>query len=181
MARFAVEHDFFSMEKESTHHAKLESGTALGDIQSVIPKTDPELLNPQLPVFSPISRLCCGTENGTKNVPLTIFYDGTVTVFDVSSDEAEAILRFAESSKIMDAFTPRKQLFVETLSGDLPLARRNSLLRFLEKRKERLTMVSPDGLFQSPIFGSLGYTASKSKNQQKIGVSYNTADDIDKS
>ncbi|XP_059281416.1 protein TIFY 9-like [Lycium ferocissimum] len=160
MTRSAVELDFFSMEKESTHHAKLESGIAFGDIQSVIPKTDPEVLNPQLPLFSPISRLCCSTENA----PLTIFYDATVAFFDVSSDEAEGILRFAERSKIMDAFSPRKQLFVETFSGDLPLARRNSLLRFLEQRKKRLTMVSPYGFPVPPIYGSLGHTASGNKN-----------------
>ncbi|KAJ8529139.1 hypothetical protein K7X08_035974 [Anisodus acutangulus] len=147
MARSTVELDFFSMEKVSTTHAK------------------PIMANfPPLPVFSPTLRLHCRSENGTKNAPLTIFYDGTVAVFNVSSDEADDILKFAERSKIMDAFSSRKQLFGETLSGDLPLARRNSLLRFLEKRKERLTMVSPYGFPQPSIYGSLSHTASGNKN-----------------
>ncbi|XP_060201005.1 protein TIFY 9-like [Lycium barbarum] len=103
MARSAVELDFFSMEKES-NDAKHENGISFGDIRSVILKTDPEVLKTaisredysQLPLFSPTSRLHCGLENGTENAPLTIFYDGTVAVYDVTSDEAEGILRFAE-------------------------------------------------------------------------------------
>ncbi|XP_060197020.1 protein TIFY 9-like isoform X2 [Lycium barbarum] len=171
MARSAVELDFFSMEKES-NYAKHENGISFGDIRSVILKTNTEVMKTaisredysQLALFSPASRLHCGLENGTKTAPLTIFYDGAAAVYDVTSDEAEGILRFAERSKIMDAFSPRKQLFVETFSGDLPFARRNSLHRFLEKRKERLTVVSPYGFPQPPIYGSLAHTASKSKN-----------------
>ncbi|XP_060200146.1 uncharacterized protein LOC132628379 [Lycium barbarum] len=119
MTRSAVELDFFSMEKESTHHAKLESGIAFGDIQSVIPKTDPDVLNPQLPVFSPISRLCCSTKNGTENAPMTIFYDATVAFFDVSGDEV-----FCQSNASLAlfpftfelAFSHRNQIFF-TLVG----------------------------------------------------------------
>ncbi|XP_059281418.1 protein TIFY 9-like isoform X2 [Lycium ferocissimum] len=124
MARSAVELDFFSMEKES-NDAKHENGISFGDIRSVILKTNPEVLKTaisredysQLALFSPTSRLHCGLQNGTKTAPLTIFYDGTAAVYDVTSDEAEGILRFAERSKIMDAFSPREQLFVESLSG----------------------------------------------------------------
>ncbi|XP_055815281.1 protein TIFY 9-like [Solanum dulcamara] len=158
MARSTVELDFFSMEKESsTTNSKFEY------INSVISKIDStESANavatakgmslpdyPLLPIFNPTSRLCCCLENGTKIAPLTIFYDGTAAVFHVTNDEAEDILKFAERTKIMNTFSSKKQLFVETLSGDLSFARRNSLLRFLEKRKERLTMVSPYGFFQS--------------------------------
>ncbi|KAJ8574383.1 hypothetical protein K7X08_026188 [Anisodus acutangulus] len=139
----ARELDFFSMEKQSQHS---------------MPRAD----YPPLPVFSPISRLHCGSENGTKNGPLTIFYDGMVLVFDVSSDEADDIIKFAERLKIMDAFSSRKQLFVGT--SDLPLARRKSLVRFLQKRKERLTMVSPYGFPPPSIYGSLSNTVSGNKN-----------------
>ncbi|MCD9561079.1 hypothetical protein HAX54_020037 [Datura stramonium] len=169
---------------------KLESGITFGEIDRVISKTDSDeilknaiytltkakgkrLLDPStprgdyplLPVYSPTSRLHRGSENGKKTAPLTIFYDGTVAVFDVSSDKAEDILKFAERSKIMDDFSSKKQLPVETSSGDVPLARRNSLLRFLEKRKERLTMASSPyyGFPQSPVYGNLGHTAPGNK------------------
>ncbi|KAF7123534.1 hypothetical protein RHSIM_Rhsim12G0019500 [Rhododendron simsii] len=64
----------------------------------------------------------------TETTPLTIFYNGTVAVFDVPRPRAENILKLAVSSR-----------------NDLPIARRKSLQRFLEKRKERLNLVSRYG------------------------------------
>ncbi|KAI8526771.1 hypothetical protein RHMOL_Rhmol12G0022100 [Rhododendron molle] len=65
----------------------------------------------------------------TETTPLTIFYNGTVAVFDVPRPRAENILKLAASSR----------------NGDLPIARRKSLQRFLEKRKERLNLASRYG------------------------------------
>ncbi|KAE9454842.1 hypothetical protein C3L33_13309, partial [Rhododendron williamsianum] len=64
----------------------------------------------------------CGLGSFTaETTPLTIFYNGTVAVFDVPRPRAENILKLAVSAH----------------NGDLPIARRKSLQRFLEKRKER--------------------------------------------
>ncbi|KAK1271923.1 Protein TIFY 9 [Acorus gramineus] len=92
----------------------------------------------QLPVCNPDSRRC--VENSLVETPLTIFYNGTVSVFDVSLDSADKILKMAED--MSEASDPNRD--DEQLNGeDLPIARRRSLRRFLEKRKERLTCVSP--------------------------------------
>uniref|UniRef100_A0A1D1ZAU7 Protein TIFY n=1 Tax=Anthurium amnicola TaxID=1678845 RepID=A0A1D1ZAU7_9ARAE len=85
--------------------------------------------------------------------PLTIFYNGTVTTYILPHDKAEAIIKWAESGvRPMErpahgyAFHHsrggRQQwqpqpLLLHKLAGDLPLARKRSLQRFLQKRKER--------------------------------------------
>ncbi|XP_058195282.1 protein TIFY 9-like isoform X1 [Rhododendron vialii] len=65
----------------------------------------------------------------TETTPLTIFYNGTVAVYEVPRPRAENILKLAVSSR----------------NGNLPIARRKSLQRFLEKRKERLNLASRNG------------------------------------
>ncbi|KAJ6428436.1 hypothetical protein OIU84_023796 [Salix udensis] len=100
-----------------------------------------------LPLYSPLPRP--SSEILPETAPLTIFYNGTVAVFNVPRDKAENILKLAEkgismtSAELMtDLKTDQQQLF-ENLDEDLPIARRKSLQRFLEKRKGRLTSVSP--------------------------------------
>ncbi|XWS68761.1 hypothetical protein CRYUN_Cryun04dG0119700 [Craigia yunnanensis] len=101
-------------------------------------------LFPTSPLLSPAARVT--SENGPETAPLTIFYNGTVSIFNVPRDKAECILKLAvegssrnvesTDSKVANPSSDQQQL-LETLNGDLPIARKKSLQRFLEKRKER--------------------------------------------
>ncbi|KAG2240272.1 hypothetical protein Bca52824_090915 [Brassica carinata] len=100
---------------------------------------------PSSPLHAPLSRL----ELVSGTVPMTIFYNGTVSVFQVSPNKAEDILKVAMETtpkndksmekdlSVIPPTTLGSKLFGKNLEGDLPIARRKSLQRFLEKRKER--------------------------------------------
>ncbi|PSR84740.1 Protein TIFY like [Actinidia chinensis var. chinensis] len=160
MLRSAVELDFFQMEKESAGKPQppkklFDRRRSLRDIQSVISKMNPEILKSVIatgsvengnllaskpktdePFLSPALPLLSAPAFGncvSGTTPLTIFYKGTISVFDVSRNKAENILKLAEEN------------VSKTVDSDLPLTRRKSLERFLQKRKERLTMASPYG------------------------------------
>lgn len=101
---------------------------------------------PTLPVYTPNFRP--SSENSPDLTQMTIIYNGTVSVFDVSRDKAERIFKLANegsSSKVEAdskvASSSNQQQLIETV--DLPIARKKSLQRFLEKRKERSTSLSP--------------------------------------
>ncbi|KAE8670153.1 Protein TIFY 9 [Hibiscus syriacus] len=106
-----------------------------------------------LPLLNSAPR--AASENGPETAPLTIFYNGTVSVFNLPRDKAESILKLAvegvskkvESidSEVATPSSDQQRQLLETLDEDLPIARRKSLQRFLEKRKERLTCASPYG------------------------------------
>ncbi|KAK9120201.1 hypothetical protein Scep_018294 [Stephania cephalantha] len=99
---------------------------------------------------------------GTSTAPLTIFYKGTVSVFNVPSDKAALIIKLAEEGNlekivpavhhhhhhqqqhqplILDHHHHHQHYdgfqFYSLLSEELPIARTRSLRRFLERRKER--------------------------------------------
>ncbi|KAK4780536.1 hypothetical protein SAY87_016642 [Trapa incisa] len=123
MSRTAVELDFFGMEKEklssytsSATSRPLHSQRSFRGIQSAISRINPELLKsviatsfstltipnvqnnafPPLPVHVPNLRPTIAAENSSKQTaPLTLFYNGTLTIFNVSPDEAESILKLA--------------------------------------------------------------------------------------
>ncbi|KAF9622428.1 hypothetical protein IFM89_031231 [Coptis chinensis] len=109
-------------------HTRTVRGTGI-DIQSSISKISPEILKTMIgttPISSP----------GIPTTPLTIFYNGTVSVFNMPHDKAENILKLAEDGNLK--FGEHK-----LLDKDLPFARKKSLQRFLEKRKERMASLSP--------------------------------------
>ncbi|MQL89013.1 hypothetical protein Taro_021588 [Colocasia esculenta] len=99
-------------------------------------------------------RPAAGSSSPGAPVPLTIFYNGTVATFNLSQDKAEAIIRWTErttsgvlqteerpaTAASIDGGRGRWQqpqpFSLDKLGGDLPLARKRSLQRFLEKRKE---------------------------------------------
>ncbi|CAK9328656.1 unnamed protein product [Citrullus colocynthis] len=174
MARATVELDFFGLEKEasskSQFHALLHRKRSFRGIQSAISKINPELLksvigsasislppSPKaanqnllspLPLYTPLFRATT-SESLQHTSPMTIFYNGTVAVFDVPRDKAESILKLVAEGKVEAnptgaiPATDHQQQLIASLNGDLPIARKKSLQRFLEKRKERLTTASP--------------------------------------
>ncbi|ANM69302.1 jasmonate-zim-domain protein 10 [Arabidopsis thaliana] len=104
----------------------------------------------EIQIFKTFIFLRSSTELVSGTVPMTIFYNGSVSVFQVSRNKAGEIMKVAneaaskkdESSMETDLSvilptTLRPKLFGQNLEGDLPIARRKSLQRFLEKRKER--------------------------------------------
>ncbi|CAN6873451.1 unnamed protein product [Brassica oleracea] len=105
------------------------------------------------PVHAPLTRPSTELVSGT--VPMTIFYNGTVSVFQVSPNKAEDIMKVAMETSpkkdksmekdlsVIPPTTLRTKLFGQNIDGDLPIARRKSLQRFLEKRKERVVSSSP--------------------------------------
>ncbi|XP_052204158.1 protein TIFY 9-like [Diospyros lotus] len=116
------------------------------------PKHDENLnMFAALPVYTPtFGSIAYGSESASETSPLTILYNGTVAVFDVPPHKAENILKFAEGglSKTVQLADPKLEMSSESLSGDLPIARRKSLQRFLEKRKQRLALACPYGVLE---------------------------------
>jgi len=77
-----------------------------------------------------------------ERAPLTIFYGGKMVVFDdFPAEKAEELMHLAGSG---NAAAPAGQNALGQPSlTDMPIARKASLKRFLEKRKDRLTAGDP--------------------------------------
>lgn len=97
-------------------------------------------------------------ETGSKTEQMTIFYGGQVLVFDdVSADKARDLILAASRSSPNNQIQNRVQLAstsnslgsqhilpgLQVNGSDLPIARRVSLHKFLEKRKDRATVRAP--------------------------------------
>ncbi|KAL5215258.1 hypothetical protein ABZP36_004410 [Zizania latifolia] len=125
-------------------HAKSSSSSSSirGMETSAIARIGPQLLRrviarppPPAPPHSP--------EEAAAPAPMTLFYNGSVAVFDVTHDKAEAILTRIASEATKAKGIDHCNALAGNFAKDIPLARTKSLQQFLYKRKERLTSVCP--------------------------------------
>ncbi|XP_061991261.1 protein TIFY 9 [Rosa rugosa] len=144
----------------------LERGRSFRGIQAreVIPNLlSSEVLKSVIAARKSVAAAPENSPEKPKAKPMTIFYGGSVSVFDVTPDKFESIVKLAMEEKFKAAgaadhqpLEPKQQQLVnveDPLNEDLPIARGKylpiargkSLQRFLEKRKERLNTVSPYG------------------------------------
>ncbi|RLN40953.1 hypothetical protein C2845_PM01G05090 [Panicum miliaceum] len=80
-------------------------------------------------------------EPADERAPLTIFYGGKMVVFDdLPAEKAEELMQVAGSG---NAAAPGQNALAQPSLTDMPIARKASLKRFLEKRKNRLTAGDP--------------------------------------
>ncbi|KAF2580465.1 hypothetical protein F2Q70_00007366 [Brassica cretica] len=136
----------------------LASGANHADSSTISPSvpSTPKADHPQIPISPVQAPLTIHTEHGSGTVPMTIFYNGTVSVYQVSPNTADDILKVVmetvpkkdkamvkDHSVIPPTTLRTTKLFGQNLEGDLPIQRTKSLQRFLEKRKERLVSTSP--------------------------------------
>ncbi|XP_076906242.1 protein TIFY 10A-like [Bidens hawaiensis] len=76
---------------------------------------------------------------------MTIFYNGQVVVFgDLAPEKVKEIMTLAEQGAAQKASKPAEPSKNIVVSGSgLPIARRNSIARFFEKRKDRISARAP--------------------------------------
>ncbi|KAI4381335.1 hypothetical protein MLD38_007414 [Melastoma candidum] len=166
--------DFFSLEKDPNNnsynnktsvHPSIDRRSSFKGIQNVISKISPQLLKS---VIASSSSVPCNPHvidwdtpppvpsraSDGETMPLTIFYNGSLMVFDLPPHKAEGILKLAVSGRRDSVLMKNPEIttavsagdhrdLLGTLTRDLPMLRRKSLQRFLEKRKERLTSSTP--------------------------------------
>ncbi|KAI3933920.1 hypothetical protein MKX01_028246 [Papaver californicum] len=122
------------------------------------------------------------TKKSGETAQMTIFYGGKVLVFDdLPAEKAKEVMDFAKNSSpsVMsnsvvaninlicnDVLPPRPQQqqphqMKQKQFGDLPIARKASLHRFLEKRKDRINAKAPYQNTSSPTTTSGQTQASK--------------------
>ncbi|XP_059289568.1 protein TIFY 10A-like [Lycium ferocissimum] len=129
------------------------------------------------------------TESEPEKAQMTIFYAGQVIVFnDFPADKAKEIMLMASASttnnalnqinnfpcamvppkqaeSVVDLVTP--QMPSQSSVSDLPIARRASLTRFLEKRKDRLTTKAP---YQISNFHKQAASPKVEENKAWLGL-----------
>nr|CAB3501826.1 unnamed protein product [Digitaria exilis] len=84
-------------------------------------------------------------KEAAERAPLTIFYDGKMVVFnDFPAEKAQELMHLAGGSGNAPTAGHNNALEQPSLTvTDMPIARKASLKRFLEKRKNRLTAGDP--------------------------------------
>lgn len=115
------------------------------------PSPSPSALLPlPLPAF-----LRAAGGNPQETTPVTIFYNGTVSVFHLPNQKAQEIIKLAVELQSISynndgdlihhssLHAQPQNILPELDEGDMPIKRSQSLQRFFEKRKERLIPVFP--------------------------------------
>ncbi|XP_023527028.1 protein TIFY 10b-like [Cucurbita pepo subsp. pepo] len=141
----------------------LKEKRSLGITPRIEPKDEfptarpPAIMNLLTNMENPGEKEAVGLFPPPSATQMTIFYCGKVLVFnDLPSEKAEEIMTMAGkgivpssrsaatvvSDKVTEPVTTREQPPTK-VSGDLPIARRASLHRFFEKRKDRVTARAP--------------------------------------
>ncbi|KAM3367132.1 hypothetical protein ACQJBY_016037 [Aegilops geniculata] len=141
-----VELDFLGLRAAAPgdQHGKSTGSSSLSSIRgmetSAIARIDPQLLRRVVVARSPAT-----TEEAAPAAPspMTVFYNGSVAIFDVSHHKAEAIMQMARDVTMAERRDLGNNTPVGNSSKDIPLARTKSLQQFLVKRKERLTRMGP--------------------------------------
>ncbi|XP_047324593.1 protein TIFY 9 [Impatiens glandulifera] len=146
------------VEQKMNFHGKSSSseyGNLIACSGPSTPQTDDQhctslTLFPSLPVHSASESYNDGNncEAISEKLPLTIFYNGSVTVFNLPKEKAENVLKFAgeEAYNCNSRYghnnpdsSNHHHMLEEETRYDLSMARSKSLRRFLEKRKDRIT------------------------------------------
>uniref|UniRef100_A0ACD5UR42 Uncharacterized protein n=1 Tax=Avena sativa TaxID=4498 RepID=A0ACD5UR42_AVESA len=134
-----VELDFLGLRANAEHHGKSSaaaSSSIRGMETSAIARIDPQLLR-RVVVARPPATTEDQLSAAAAPSPMTVFYNGSVAIFDVSHHKAEAIMRMARDVTATKRADHGKNALVGNSGKDIPLARTKSLHQFLEKRKER--------------------------------------------
>ncbi|XP_051206251.1 protein TIFY 9 [Lolium perenne] len=142
-----VELDFLGLRANAAglaeHHGKTSaasSSSIRGMETSAIARIDPQLLRRVVVARPPVT---AEEAPPAAPSPMTVFYNGSVAIFDVSHQKAEAIMRMAREVTTAKRGDLGNTTLVANSAKDIPLARTKSLHQFLAKRKERLTRMGP--------------------------------------
>uniref|UniRef100_A0ACD5UXH0 Uncharacterized protein n=1 Tax=Avena sativa TaxID=4498 RepID=A0ACD5UXH0_AVESA len=144
-----VELDFLGLRATAAtdHHGKNGAAAASSSIRgmetSAIARIDPQLLRRVVVARPPPTTEDQLSAAAGAPSPMTVFYNGSVAIFDVSHHKAEAIMRMARDVTSAKKGDLGNTVLVGNSSKDIPLARTKSLHQFLEKRKQRLTRLGP--------------------------------------
>ncbi|CAA3022029.1 Hypothetical predicted protein [Olea europaea subsp. europaea] len=165
MSRSPVELDFFSMERERDRDRNSSAAERKRSFRGIVSKLSPEIVKSVIqsatfgadkslgleshPYYSPLKlhaptfRPSYGHNAIAETEQTMTVYDGKIFDFDLDffthktlADEAK-VAKFAEYLNFEVSVISYEQDLLRNLGKCLPYARRNSLKKFLEKRKER--------------------------------------------